>query len=52
MATRTRLSEPVENRLLAALPRDEYDRLLPQLQQVTTIRSADLRHRNAGDERL
>ncbi|HEX5886272.1 MAG TPA: Crp/Fnr family transcriptional regulator [Pyrinomonadaceae bacterium] len=35
MATRTRLSEPVENRLLAALPPDEYDRLLPQLQQVS-----------------
>jgi CRP-like cAMP-binding protein len=25
---------PVENRLLAALPNDEYERLLPQLQQV------------------
>jgi len=36
MATRTRPTEPpVENRLLAALPRDEYDRLLPQLQQVS-----------------
>src|SRR5947209_17536093 len=27
--------EPVENRLLAALPRDEYERLLPSLQQVS-----------------
>ena len=35
MATRTRLSEPVENRLLAALPRDEYESLRPQLQQVS-----------------
>ena len=35
MATRTRPTEPVENRLIAALPRDEYDRLLPQLQQVS-----------------
>ncbi len=35
MATRTRPTEPVENRLLAALPRDEYDHLLPQLQQVS-----------------
>ena len=35
MATLTRPIEPVENRLLAALPRDEYDRLLPQLQQVS-----------------
>jgi len=34
MATLTRPIEPVENRLLAALPRDEYGRLLPQLQQV------------------
>jgi CRP-like cAMP-binding protein len=35
MATLTRPIEPIENRLLAALPRDEYDRLLPQLQQVS-----------------
>src|SRR5215216_6709222 len=35
MATLTRQIEPVENRLLAALPRDEYDRLRPQLQQVS-----------------
>src|ERR1044072_1002581 len=35
MATLTRPTEPVENRLTAALPRDEYDRLLPQLQQVS-----------------
>src|SRR5687767_10414660 len=35
MATRTQPTVPVENRLLAALPRDEYDRLLPQLQQVS-----------------
>jgi CRP-like cAMP-binding protein len=35
MATRIQPTVPVENRLLAALPRDEYDRLLPQLQQVS-----------------
>jgi CRP-like cAMP-binding protein len=35
MATLTQPIEPVENRLLAALSRDEYDRLLPQLQQVS-----------------
>ena len=35
MATLTRPIERVENRLLAALPRDEYDHLLPQLQQVS-----------------
>ena len=35
MATLTRPIEPIENRLLATLPRDEYDRLLPQLQQVS-----------------
>src|SRR6476620_4786468 len=35
MATLIRPIEPVENRLLAALPGDEYDRLLPQLQQVS-----------------
>jgi len=28
-------NEPVENRLLAALPRDEYGRLLPSLEQVS-----------------
>ena len=28
-------NEPVENRLLAALPHDEYGRLLPGLQQVS-----------------
>jgi CRP-like cAMP-binding protein len=28
-------NEPVENRLLAALPRDEYERLMPQLQEVS-----------------
>src|SRR4026209_3023339 len=35
MATITRPIETVENRLLAALPRDDYDRLRPQLQQVS-----------------
>jgi CRP-like cAMP-binding protein len=30
-----RPTEPVANRLLAALPRDEYQRLLPNLQQVS-----------------
>jgi CRP-like cAMP-binding protein len=30
-----RPTEPVANRLLAALPRDEYERLLPSLQQVS-----------------
>ena len=35
MAKLTRPIEPVENRLLAALPREEYDRLRPQLQQVS-----------------
>jgi CRP-like cAMP-binding protein len=29
------LNEPIENRLLAALPSDEYERLLPQLQPVS-----------------
>src|SRR5688500_248286 len=28
-------NEPVQNRLLAALSREEYERLLPQLQQVS-----------------
>src|SRR4030095_13152372 len=35
MAVFTRPTEPVENRLLAALPHDEYERLLPNLQQVS-----------------
>ncbi|HEY2961443.1 MAG TPA: Crp/Fnr family transcriptional regulator [Pyrinomonadaceae bacterium] len=35
MAVFTRPTEPVENRLLAALPRVEYERLLPNLQQVS-----------------
>ena len=35
MAVLARLTEPVENRLLAALPRDEYERLLPNFQQVS-----------------
>lgn len=35
MAALTRLTEPVENRLLAALPRNEYESLLPSLQQVS-----------------
>jgi CRP-like cAMP-binding protein len=35
MAVLARPSEPVENGLLAALPRDEYERLLPNLQQVS-----------------
>src|SRR4026208_193480 len=35
MATHTRPTEPVENRLLAALPPNEYDRLRPQLRQVS-----------------
>src|SRR6266545_7133376 len=35
MAVSTQPTEPVENRLLAALPRDEYERLLPNLQQVS-----------------
>ena len=35
MAVLARPSEPVENRLLAALPRNEYERLLPNLQQVS-----------------
>jgi len=35
MAVFARPTEPVENRLLAALPRDEYERLLPTLQQVS-----------------
>ena len=35
MSVIARTNEPVENRLLAALPRDEYERLLPSLQQVS-----------------
>jgi len=35
MAVLARPNEPVENRLLAALPHDEYGRLLPSLQQVS-----------------
>jgi len=35
MAVFARPTEPVENRLLAALPRDEYERILPGLQQVS-----------------
>jgi len=35
MSVFTRPTEPVENRLLAALPRVEYERLLPNLQQVS-----------------
>lgn len=35
MAVLARPGEPVENRLLAALPPDEYERLLPNLQQVS-----------------
>lgn len=35
MSEVTRPTEPVENRLLAALPHDEYERLRPKLQQVT-----------------
>lgn len=35
MSVFTRPIDPTENRLLAALPRDEYQRLLPSLQQVS-----------------
>jgi len=35
MSVFARPTEPVANRLLAALPRDEYERLLPSLQQVS-----------------
>ena len=35
MAVLAQLTEPVENRLLAALPRDEYENLLPSLQLVS-----------------
>ena len=35
MAVFTRPTEPVENRLLATLPRKDYQRLLPSLQQVS-----------------
>ena len=34
MRLNSRLSQPTENRLLAALPPEEYQRLAPQLQQV------------------
>jgi len=35
MRLNPRLSQPTENRLLAALPPEEYQRLAPQLQQVS-----------------
>jgi CRP-like cAMP-binding protein len=35
MAVFARPTEPVENRLLAALPSDEYERVLPSLHQVS-----------------
>jgi CRP-like cAMP-binding protein len=35
MSLNPRLNEPVANRLLAALPPEEYERLLPQLQEVS-----------------
>ena len=35
MSVIARPPEPVENRLLAALPADEYERLRPRLQQVS-----------------
>lgn len=35
MSVNARPNEPVENRLLASLPRDEYEGLLPRLQQVS-----------------
>ena len=35
MSLNTRLRAPVANRLLAALPKREYQRLLPELEQVT-----------------
>ena len=35
MTVIARPNESAENRLLAALPRDEYERLLPRLQQVS-----------------
>jgi CRP-like cAMP-binding protein len=35
MSVIARSSEPVENRLLAALPGDEYERLYPRLEQVS-----------------
>src|SRR6059036_2318350 len=31
----TTLNEPIENRLLAALPADEYERLRPELREVS-----------------
>jgi CRP-like cAMP-binding protein len=35
MSATPRPNDPVENRLLAALPRDDYERILPQLGQVS-----------------
>jgi CRP-like cAMP-binding protein len=35
MSVSVRPANPIENRLLAALPGDEYERLLPSLQQVS-----------------
>ncbi len=35
MSAMERSNGPVANRLLAALPNDEYERLLPQLRQVS-----------------
>jgi CRP-like cAMP-binding protein len=35
MSVTSRPNQPIENRLLAALPPDEYERLRPQLQPVT-----------------
>jgi CRP-like cAMP-binding protein len=35
VAVVARPTEPIENRLLAALPRDDYERLLPSLQKVS-----------------
>lgn len=35
MSLNIRLNEPVQNRLLAALPPEEYERLAPQLHQVS-----------------
>ena len=35
MSVEAQPGQPVENRLLAALPSDEYERLLPSLQQVS-----------------
>src|ERR1700736_378222 len=35
MSVIARSNAPIENRLLAALPADEYERLLPRLEQVS-----------------